>query len=359
MIHCENSRRNRVLWLSLFAFGLSAAGAEGSDGTDCESADGMNFVCGPLNAEDLLHLSGSDWVIASGMSGEDHSGNLYVVDPDRRSFEKIFPGNAPRLAHDRNAFPECPGNLNVDDFSAHGIDLHPLRGSIHRLYVTSHGEREAVEVFELDASGGKPQVTWVGCVPIPEHNDINSVAALADGGFLTTRISGTGPGPSGDIFAGGLSGFLYEWHPGAKIERVARTEMSGPNGIVVSADGTRVYVASWGRSEIARFVRARDGGLRHDRTMPLNFRPDNLRWSNEGTILTAGHRLSSSQDCGQPLCFDEWEVAEIEPESMTSNTLLIRKPSPGFTGATVAIREADGLWLGTFHGDRLVHVPAP
>lgn len=343
--------------LLLTTAGLSPAAHAAAQA--CAPDEGMNFVCGPDNAEDLLRVPGTPWIIASGMSGENTSGHLYVVDPAKSGFDEVFPGKSPKLRWDRNAFPDCPGDLNPDQFSAHGLSLHPLRGTTHRLYVTSHGEREAVEVFELTAAGRKPEATWVGCVPIPEHNDINSVAALSDGGFITTRISGTGPEQSGDIFAGELSGFLYEWHPGGALQRVPRTEMSGPNGILVADDGTRVYVASWGRSEVARFLRGRDGGLRHDRTMSLSFRPDNLRWTPEGTILAAGHRLSASQDCGQPLCFDAWEVAEIEPEAMTSNSLLIREPSPGFLGATVAIREANGLWLGTFHGDRIVHVPAP
>ena len=54
---------------------------------------------------------------------------------------------------------------------------------------------------------------------------------------------------------------------------------------------------------------------------------------------------------------DEWEVAEIDPTTMTARTLAVKKPSDGFTAATVAIDTADGLWLGTFDGNRIVFLP--
>ncbi len=193
-------------------------------------------------------------------------------------------------------------------------------------------------------------------MPIPAHNDINSVAALADGGFITTRISGSGPEAGGDIFAGEVSGFLYEWHPGGKVQRIPGTDMSGPNGIVVTEDQRTVFVALWGGKGVARFARQGDT-LQRQITLHLPFRPDNLRWTAAGNILAVGHRMSADADCGQPLCFDAWEVAEIDPATMTYTIRATKAPSPGFTGATVALQADGGLWLGTFHGDRLVFLP--
>jgi hypothetical protein len=118
-----------------------------------------------------------------------------------------------------------------------------------------------------------------------------------------------------------------------------------------------VFVGSWGRGEVERFVRDEARGLQRAGRVDVGFRVDNLRWTDAGTILAVGHHLSENQDCGTPLCFDAWEVAEIDPDAMTSTTLLTRTPIPGFTGATVALRDDHGgLWLGTFHGDRLVYI---
>jgi len=323
----------------------------------CVSEQGMIFICGPQNAEDLVRVEGTSWIIASGMSGDGISGHMYLLDPAHRRYEDLYPGESPKHRWNKEEFGACPGELDTANFSAHGLAIRAIGEGIHRLYVTSHGAREAVEIFEVDAGGEKPSVTWVGCVEMPEHASINSVAPLPDGGFITTRITGEGPEASGDIFAGDITGYLYEWHPGGVISALENTEMSGPNGIEVSADGNTVWVASWGRGEVSRFGRGADGGLSHESTLKMSFRVDNLRWSKRGTLYAVGHRLSANPDCGEPLCMDEWEVAEVDPENMTAQTLAIKKPIDGFTGATVAIDAEDGLWLGTFSGDRIVFIP--
>ncbi|MDA1074269.1 MAG: SMP-30/gluconolactonase/LRE family protein [Proteobacteria bacterium] len=350
--------RESFLVSLLFLVGMlinQISAAEAADA--CASEQGMVFVCGPQNAEDLIRVEGTPWIIASGMSGEGISGHMYLLDPAQRSYQELYPGASPAFRWNTDEFATCPGQLNVADFSAHGLAIRALGGGMHRLYVTSHGERESVEVFEVDARGETPALTWVGCVVMPEHASINSVAPLPDGGFVTTRISGEGPEAFGNIFTGDITGYLYEWHPGGAIAVVAGTEMSGPNGIEVSPDGSKVFVASWGRGEVSRFGRAADGGLSHEQTVKTNFRVDNLRWSRQGTLFAVGHRMSANQDCGQPLCMDEWEVAEVNPDTMTTRTLAVKKPVAGFTAATVAIDADDGLWLGTFQGDRLVFIP--
>jgi hypothetical protein len=322
---------------------------------DCEPDQGMTFLCGPQNAEDLVFLPETPWMIASGMSSEGVNGHLYLVNPDTHTFQELYPESG-KDAFDKQAYPDCLGPLDRTNFSAHGLSLLTIADGRHQLYVTSHGAREAVEVFAVDAQSAQIELSWVGCVPIPTHNDINSVAALADGGFLTTRIAGQGPLASGDIFAGEVTGFLYEWHPGGSLQSVPGTQMSGPNGIVVSADQRSVYVALWGGQGVTKFERGAENILTPVQTLELPFRPDNLRWTSSGSILAVGHRMSANSDCGQPLCFDAWEVAEVDPKTMTAEIVLTKKPIPGFTGATVALRHANGLWLGTFHGDRLVQV---
>jgi hypothetical protein len=342
----------------LFLVGTCVSQAAWSEHHEaCNPVQDMIFVCGPQNAEDLVWIEGTPWIIASGMSGEGISGHMYLLDPADRSYEDLYPADSPVHRWDRDEFAECPGELNTTDFSAHGLAIRAIGDGTHRLYVTSHGAREAVEIFEVDARSEKPSVAWVGCVVMPEHASINSVAALPDGGFITTRIMSAGAETLVDIFAGEITGFLYEWHPGGVLTELANTDMSGPNGIEVSPDGNTVFVASWGRGELSRFERTLEGGLSHKATVKMNFRVDNLRWSKSGTLLAVGHRLSDNQECGGPLCIDEWELAEVDPETMTARTLATKRSMNGFTGATVAIEAEDGFWLGTFDGDRIVFIP--
>ena len=322
---------------------------------DCQPDQDMAFLCGPQNAEDLVFLPGTPWIIASGMSSEGVNGHLYLVDPETQGFQELYPTNA-TSNFDKQTYPACSGPLDSTNFSAHGLSLLTLGDGRHRLYVTSHGAREAVEIFEIDARSPQIELTWSGCVEIPAGNDINSVAVLADGGFITTRITGQGSKTSGAIFSGEITGFLYEWHPGGSLQKIPGTELSGPNGIVVSPDQRNVYVALWGGKGVAEFSRRPTGELTHTQTLALPFRPDNLRWTSSGSILAVGHRMSAEGEWCQPLCFEAWEVAEVDADAMTAKILLTKKPTPGFTGATVALRHANGLWLGTFHGDRLVHI---
>ena len=56
------------------------------------------------------------------------------------------------------------------------------------LYITSHGEREAIEIFTLDLRDASAKLVWMGCVPLDEAIMHNSLAILSDGGFVTTQF---------------------------------------------------------------------------------------------------------------------------------------------------------------------------
>src|SRR5690606_799862 len=122
---------------------------------DCADEPGIRYVCGPVNAEDILRLGESQWLLVSGMNGQlsglEQNGNLYLVNLADKSWRPFFPGGAPLLEHDTARFPDCPGPLDTSDFSAHGLALQALESGPWRysLYMTSHGAREAVEIFEI------------------------------------------------------------------------------------------------------------------------------------------------------------------------------------------------------------------
>ncbi len=221
------------------------------------------------------------------------------------------------------------------------------------MYLVAHGARESVEVFDI-AHGEETSLTWVGCVEFPESDSINSVAALPDGGILATRISSAGATGLMEAVNGEETGFLYRWSPASGLARVAGTRMSGPNGIEVSPDGEQVHVASWGHSEVVSFQWERDGSLEQVSAVSLDFRPDNLRLTPEGNVLTAGHRLRL-EDCPRAFCVESWGVAEVDPGSGTAMTLLRGEPLNGFMGPTVALGEGERVWLGTFGGDRIAY----
>jgi len=95
------------------------------------------------------------------------------------------PSSLPRSRHDTVTYGVCPGPVSRQ-FRPHGLHLPPGENGRHTLYVVAHGDREAIEVFELDLGGAVPTLNWVGCAVAPEALALNSVVALPEGGFAAT-----------------------------------------------------------------------------------------------------------------------------------------------------------------------------
>lgn len=345
-----------AIWAVLASSCVSSFGAEAAaPAAACEPDGGLQFLCGPRNVEDLVRLGSSNWLIGSGMDGalsgaESANGRLYLVDHEKKASQILFPEPSPSFRQDRTLFGDCPGPVNPRNFSAHGLALKEHGRGRFRLYVVGHGEREAIEVFEVDASGATPVVTWTGCVVLPEDVLANSVAILPDWGFVTTKFLDRRL-PLADSMAqarqGKPTGAVYEWHPGGKVTAIAGTELSAPNGIEVSADGKTLYVAVFGTHEFVRFVR-RANGVQKD-AVPVALSPDNLRWSSNGKLLTAGG------DFAGPTAprTTAWSVLEIDPDTLAVRVAGSGASSKGMQALSVALAVGDNIWVGTFNGDRV------
>src|SRR5258706_4556276 len=93
----------------------------------------------------------------------------------------------------RARYASCPGPITGPEiadrkFRAHGINLRAGPNGVHTLYVVHHGQRESVEIFELDTRGKTPTITWIGCAPSPNGVSGNSVAVLPNDGFSLTNF---------------------------------------------------------------------------------------------------------------------------------------------------------------------------
>jgi hypothetical protein len=329
---------------------------------NCAPSGTLQYLCGAQNAEDIVQLGNSDWLIVSGMSGQGPGGpipaHIYLVDRPSRTLTEWFPGDDPVIRLDRARFGDCPGPLNTDNFSAHGLALREQRPGEYLLYMTSHGEREAIEVFSVAAAGNEPEIAWIGCVVLPDRTFANSVAILSDGGFVTTKMMDpTDPAGFGGIMAGNITGLIYEWHPGGEVEAIAGTELSGANGIEVSPDDRWVYVAAIGSSEVVRFDRLANPATKA--TVAISIRPDNLRWSAAGTLYTVGGNLAAPEPCAAEPCAAGWSVIEVDPDTLAAAQIASVAGSASLQGASTALPVADEIWIGTFNGDRVGILPRP
>jgi hypothetical protein len=347
-----------VALLAVAVFGEAAAAAAAEP---CAPVGKLHFICGTNNSEDLVQVPGTKWLIASGMSGPGIPvGHLHLIDSRSKSWEVLFPTDAPELRQDKDTYGDCPGAPDLTKFGAHGLNLRPGGGGKHTLYVVNHGGREAIEVFALDASGGEPKLTWIGCAVMPPHAWPNSVASLPDGGIVVTKMFDPDDKQLADKLADGVvTGAVYEWHPRAGFTLVPDSEMSGNNGIEASRDGKWIYVAAWGKKEVVRLSHSAATPGRE--ALPAGFQVDNLRWAPDGALIVAGQDVPAKEVFGcfesqAPRCTQPWRILAWDTAAMKLRPVASDQGDPGFGDATVGLRVGNEVYVGTFRGDRIAYL---
>ena len=299
---------------------------------DCVPDGDVRFVCGTVNPEDLYQIPDTPWVIASGRVS-DVDGPIYAVDIRDQTSRVIFPDNALLPDHDTTTYRGCPGP-NTSSFQPHGLTLREGGGGRHTLYVVGHGEREAIEVFNLDARGSVPSLQWVGCIVAPEGTRrINSITALPNNALAATNFDTAG-------------GELWEWHPARGWVEVPGSQMLGPNGLVSSPDGQWFYIGGWSDQALVRLSRGRTPI--QIEAAPVGFNVDNVRWGADGNVVVAGHvtRCADSVPCELAVA----RVAKVNPATLSVQQLVDYKGNEFFRLGTVAIEVNDEIWVGGIRG---------
>lgn len=318
--------------------------------SECRSEQGLSYLCGFIVPEDVVNVGSTGLVLASGHRAPGH---MYLIDPATGTRSELIHGPAFRLQHDTNMYPDCPGPLNLEAFDVHGISLAETEPRRFSLYTTSHGEREAIEIYELDLRTTEPVLTWTGCVVLQSDGYFNAVARLADGGFVATRMRDANVS-NDDIEPGTITGRVFEWHPGGPLEPLAGTELSLPNGIEVSADGRYLYVAASGSQELVRFDRRATPIGKRTVSMPMI--PDNVHWDGDDRLLIAGRNPVDPATCADRRCPAGWTAVEADPESLTFSRLGGADPTAAMQRASAAIRVGNEIWIGS-NQDRIARFP--
>jgi hypothetical protein len=325
----------------------------------CAPSGGLTFICGVQNGEDLVLVPNSQWMLASGMAP---GSGLHLVDTRAKTVQTVYGAGRSAAQADRTRFPGCAGPLDPKQAVLHGLAIKPGAAGRYTVYATNHGGRESIEVFELDmrARSAVPPVTWIGCVPLPDKLAANSVAAFTDGTLVATVL--ILPGMTfEDAFALKNTGVVLMWTPGTPaFRRLPGTELSANNGIETSPDDQEFYVVSSTTKRVVAFSRANPG--KPLRTAQLKeFGPDNVRWTSDNKLITAG-MVDDEPSCGGPpkteagiRCPRGYIVATIDPKTMAVTEIARGPATPAFTGTAIAIRVGDELWLGSFNADRIAY----
>lgn len=308
-------------------------------------ANKANIICGDSAAEDLVALPGSRWILASAYAG---AGGLRLIDADNRKTITLPFRVGIDDAHDRAAYPSCPGPLSAaahGKLLTHGLAIAESRGGVHTVYAVHHDTRESLEVFRIDTRQPSPSLKWVGCVVAPDTVGLNSVAPLPGGGFVATNFMPRGQDfetTFGALTAGKNTGDLWEWHKQDGWKRIPKSEGSGLNGIVTSSDGKTIYAASWDSKSIVRL--SRNGKLRT--AAPLGFRVDNIQWREDGQLIAAGQTEGGSK------------VVSIDPQSLAATRVADLADTPMFASASVGLQLGGDVWLGSYGSPNIAVVRA-
>ncbi|MBT5483753.1 MAG: hypothetical protein HOK55_03425 [Gammaproteobacteria bacterium] len=324
----------------------------------CDPAGDVEFICGLMNAEDLVQVPESDWIISSAMIPNT---GFYLIDANTGASQTPDI----RTNHDQERYPLCASSPDMNRLETHGLNIRATGRNHATLYAVAHGARESIEIYDVDTSDGVPQLTWRGCVAMPEGLAANSVASFADGSIVTTVL--LMPGKSfGDSVAMRPTGAVFKWIPGEReFIHIENSELPGNNGIEVSADGSEIYVVSSGFQTIVAFSNTNPARqLRTTQQLPIT--PDNVHMDSNGMLLTGGMK-NEVPECGGPpgpqhdlaalgTCPRGSIAIEINPGTMAVKVLVETPALSEFSNATMVLNTGNRLWFGTFSGDRIAYL---
>lgn len=325
---------------------ISGTATSGDISGVCTQDGGTPVICGQRRAEDLFPVSGTPWVIASWMDD-----GLVLIDARDKTTSLLFPSPDAKIAFDAKTYATCPGAPGIadhDNFAIAGISVRRIGTGRYKLYAVRMGAQAGVHVLDLDMRGGRPVVTWVGCVPAPGTEFLNSVVSLPDGGFYVTHFRERGPTEEENrarMERGEDNGDVMEWHPEGGWSKVPGSVMSGANGIELSPDRKWLYVNAWGRKSFYRIALGANPPRRDE--LKLGFHPDNIRWDRRGRLLVAGQADGRSY------------VVRIDPAVMRVEPLVDRPDSDLFRRSTVAIDMGKEMWVSSSRTQHILVLPAP
>lgn len=325
----------------------------------CSSGDTRKAVLidGVENVEDLVAIPDSPWIIGSGIGNwAFRSGGLHLVNAQTnkayRVYLDFYDGLKPHAP-----YTDCAGPPDAELFSAHGLSLLPLGEQSFRLYAVNHGDRSAIEVFDVSSSDAEPSIRWVGCIPCPEGTFPNGVAALTDGGVvMSSTYNASG-------FWDRLwdnKGAVFIWRPGHSWREVPNSALPQNNGIVLSQDEQWAFVVSMPDRSVTYMPL--EPGLGSSVRIPLDFYPDNIRRSFDDKLVVAGAEhvgLTRVNLCvlfNYPHCKIDFRADLIDPQTLAVSPLYSAAGSYDFGLATAALLTPDALWFGSVRSQHMLKV---
>jgi hypothetical protein len=341
--------------------GLLTTPAHAAD--TCEPVNGIEFLCGVANIEQLIAIDGTRWAVGSSAAGgAAELAPIYFVNLDTKEAIALDPDSV-ALAEDKVTYPECPGPADFSNLQSLGVEYEKVNGR-DTLIVISHGGAFTMQVFEMDLAAAVPELTWIGCVlPPDEHFWPDAAAALPDGGmFVTSLYDPTDAELVAHLSSGEPYGSLGEWHPDTGWTEAYPGTFAGPNGVILSKDYNTLFVANWSGKSITRIDRTTGETL----TVDMGMLVDNLAWNEDGTKILAGGQTDSIEKAFAECvptpdlnCSINFAIYEVDPVTLDKKALF----GPGMMGVmgggTGALQDGNALWITSYRSDRVARMAYP
>jgi arylesterase/paraoxonase len=325
-----------VILLAVGGFILQMVWAAGEFKTlEPHFAGACTPVTGLLGAEDVTVHPGT--------------GIAYISATDRRSVHAGEPGHGSIYAYDLTSDAPRPKNLTPDadeDFHPHGLSLQVGDDGRDALYVVNHAAgRHTIEVYDLLDGELRHRAT----LSDPLLVSPNDVVAVGRDRLYVTNDHANAPGLARtleDYLRRSISTVVY--YDGERFS-VAASGLRYPNGINVSRDGERLYVASTTGGVVVVFrIDPESGELERRGTIPIGSGVDNIEIDADGDLWIGAHPklLTFVQHTGDASLLAPSQVIRVsQPDA----------DSPAVEEVFLSLGgDLSGSSVGSVHGDRLL-----
>ena len=333
---------------SLFCGGLLADTVM----SGCETIANTQGVCGFPAPEDIDVLPGDRYLLLSPVVGMGHGDKLNLSVFDTQSLT-ASPVQYRQPSSDESWGDSACDKAPNEKFSPHGVHVAQRASGQWQVLAVNH-EREAVEIFEVIDEVGAPSLAWRGCVVMPQHANINDVAALPDGGFLVSHMFDRGTMEvMAAMQATKNTGYVWRWRPSKGLDKLPGSDGIVPNGVALSADGQSVFIAETGGKKI-RKINYHSG--KEEGSVVLG-PVDNISWAADGRLIATQVTGPMPEDCFTTPgpCLTPFNVIAIDPNSLEFEVLHQQQGKP-MGMASVAVVLNNVIYAGSFKGHQLLRV---
>jgi len=319
------------------------------------NSTGLGLDVEPMSLLQCAPLKGP--VGAEDITIDSYNKVAYIGSDDRRSYlhdGKPIKENGSIWFLDLSQSDSQAIELKIDIpgvFHPHGITLRKgSKGEALELYVVNHisvTEHE-IDIFDISAPG---VLTLRRRVSYPEMISPNDLIVVAKDQFFVTNDYGS-------TYATVMQ--KLEAYLGLPMSSVTYFDgeqghiiidgMRMANGIELSADKQTLYVAESLMRSVSRYRRGASvlDWAYQDR-VEFDFSVDNLEWSDNGNLLTAGHPKAFDflAHVDNPVNTSSSEVASIDVtgQKMQAETIY-RNNGKALSGASVAVQLGETVLIG-------------